>query len=94
MPSHRRGQPGLTPHKRARIAELRVRVPWLGLRRIARALDLSLHEVRQALVDRLPPQRLTGQNQPPRCKQCGAKLLKQPCLACATRAAIEPPSRP
>lgn len=86
MPSH--PQPGVTPLERARIVELRRCVPWLGLRRIARALDLSLHAVRQALVERTPRQQLAGDDLP-RCTECGAKLTVEPCLACAAYEAIE-----
>ncbi len=72
---------------RARVVELRTHHPWLGLRKIASALKLSLHQVRQAIEEPVPAQRLTGRPGRVRCGTCGAKLAIVPCHACKIQAA-------
>ncbi|RIK80173.1 MAG: hypothetical protein DCC68_11470 [Planctomycetota bacterium] len=63
----------------ARIRELRAKAPWLGLRKIAKAFRLTLHQVR-SLVDGdvLPPRPAKAW----RCPTCGAKLTLERCVRC------------
>lgn len=82
MPPIDDGRPA-TPLARRRIAELR-RIPWLGLRRIARCLGLSLHQVRVAIAEETAPQPVRP-GESPRCPTCGATLTKTPCVACRAR---------
>jgi len=83
MPSRlcRTKRPGLPPRTHARILELRVTVPWLGLRKISAALGLSLAEVRAAVA--VAPQRTL--RTAARCPECGEKLTVLPCVACRCR---------
>lgn len=71
-----------TPLERRRVVELAT-IPWLGYRRIARCLGLSLHQVRQAIAEDAAD-RLDAASKS-RCSTCGGLLLQTPCVACAAR---------
>ena len=72
----------VTRRQQVRIIELRDKVPRLGLRKIARAMGLSLWQVRVVLRGGH-----FGQlKKPDRCKGCGALIRLWPCIRCGVLA--------